>query len=160
MWVHIPGAVYLQVYMYRCGCTYQVQCTYKCTGVGAHTGWPSGCSAEERYNNYNIGEVCFYIITMGLTFSRQQDTVGTETIQQRKEGSNPRFVLDQVNLRSHLLSGPVMHELAHHVPTQQVQYLMIYKPSTKAGNTRVQIGHYNISLELRSKGRSKTYKHI
>ena len=28
-------------------------CTCTCTGVGAHTGWPSGCSAEERYNNIN-----------------------------------------------------------------------------------------------------------
>ena len=24
-----------------------------CTGVGAHTGWPSECLAEERYNNNN-----------------------------------------------------------------------------------------------------------
>ena len=24
---------------------------YTCTGAGAHTGWPSVCSAEERYNN-------------------------------------------------------------------------------------------------------------
>ena len=29
----------------------QCSCTYTCTGVGAHTGWPSECSAEERYNN-------------------------------------------------------------------------------------------------------------
>ena len=26
-------------------------CTCTCTGGGAHTGWPSECSAEERYNN-------------------------------------------------------------------------------------------------------------
>ena len=31
------------VYLYLC----------TCTGVGAHTGWPSECSAEELYNNNN-----------------------------------------------------------------------------------------------------------
>ena len=29
----------------------QCACTCTCTCVGAHAGWPSECSAEERYNN-------------------------------------------------------------------------------------------------------------
>ena len=34
-------------------------CTYTCTcaSVGADTGWPSECSAEERYNNNNSGDL-------------------------------------------------------------------------------------------------------
>ena len=28
--------------------------TCTCTGLGAHTGWPSECSAEECYNNNNV----------------------------------------------------------------------------------------------------------
>ena len=30
----------------------QCACTCRCTGVGAPTGWPSDCSAEERYNYF------------------------------------------------------------------------------------------------------------
>ena len=36
----------------------QRTCTCTCTGVGAHSGWPSQCSAEERYNN-NFCQRCW-----------------------------------------------------------------------------------------------------
>ena len=39
-----------------------------CTGVGAHTGWPTECSAEERYNKQLCVCVCDSCSVCGMRF--------------------------------------------------------------------------------------------
>ena len=51
----------------------QCTCTCTCTGVGAHTGWPSECLAEEHYNNIteNNRPETFLAITTSEKVSRR-----------------------------------------------------------------------------------------